>query len=416
MKKVNTAYFIAARLASARASGRNKVMIRIAVTGVAVSIAVMIIALAVIFGFREQITSKVAGFDAEIQIVNLDNNNSFETVPIKAKQPFEEELSKIKGIKGYYRYGQKAGVLRGKEAIQGIVLKGVDASFDWSFFQENLVCGKVPQIKETEKSKEVLLSDRLAKKMQLDTGEFFEIMFIQERIRRDRFQVSGIYNTSLAEFDDIMVFTDLKNIQRLNHWGDSLVSGWGINLYDTKQLKQVKDNVEELVFQSEEDPEESPLMVVDMEERNGAIFDWLKLQDVNIAVIITIMLIVAAFNMICITLIILLEKSSLIGILKTMGMQNKTLQQLFLYRISYILIRGLLWGNICGLGIIALQHYFGIVKLSEAEYLLSQVPISLHWEHLVLLNIGTFATIVLLQIIPTFIISRIAPHTTIKVN
>ena len=415
MKKVNTAYFIASRLASAHASARNKVMVRIAVTGVAVSIAVMIVALAVIFGFREQITSKVAGFNSELQIVNLDNNNSFETVPIRADQPFWEELAEIKGIAGYYRYGQKAGVLRGKEAIQGIVLKGVDSAFDWRFFHDNLIAGAVPDVGQKEKSKDVLLSLRLAKKMQLDTGDRFEIMFIQDRIRRDRFRVSGLYSTSLTEFDDIMVMTDLRNIQRLNNWGDSLISGIGVNLTDEKRMAQVKEAVEDVVFSTEDDGEQ-PLMVVDMKERNGAIFDWLQLQDVNIAVILTIMLTVASFNMICITLIILLEKSSLIGLLKTLGMRNKTLQQLFLYRISYILVRGLLWGNLIGLGVIGLQHHFGVVKLSEAEYLLSQVPVSLHWEHLVLLNVGSFGIIVLLQVVPTFIVSRISPHTTIKVN
>lgn len=412
MPKINTPFFIASRLSAEKSTPKNKVMVDIATLSVTVSIAVMIVAIAVIVGFKKEIAAKVVGFSSHIQIVNLDNNNSYETVPVSADQPFLAPLRELSGVVSVNEYAVKAGVMRHNDAIQGVVLKGVSSGFDWAFFKENLVTGSVPLIVDSVKTKEVLISSSLASLMQLQPGDKFEMMFIEEPPRRDRYTVSGIYETSLAEFDKIMVIADIRNIQRLNRWDTAFVTGFDIMIEDFDELEKVKEEVENIVFELQSP--EQPLMVVDVKERNEAIFDWLSLQDLNVVIIIAIMIFVSGFNMIAMVLILLMEKTSLIGILKTLGMPDSQLQKLFLYRASYITIKGVVLGNIVGIGLCLLQHYTGLVKLSEAGYFLTEVPVYINWFYIVLLDVGAFAAILLLQALPTLIIARISADKNIK--
>ncbi len=415
MRKFRTEYFIAQRLASSEAGQRNGVMTRIAMCSVAIGMAVMIVALAVIAGFKYEITSKLVGFGAHLQVVNLDGNNSYETAPVDRQQPFLAGLSSIPDFKAVYPYAIKGGIVRTEEAMQGVLLKGVDEGYDWNFFTEHLVHGALPRIGDTVRHKDLLISETLARELQLDVEDPVEMLFIRDGAmpRRDRFKVCGIYATGFDEMDRVAVVTDLRNVQRLNDWDTTQVSGFEITTTRFDRLDRFADEVFGLVVDSQTEDSQS-LMVVSVRQRYPNIFDWLGAHDVNATVVIVIMLLVALLNMISALLIILLERTSMIGVLKTLGMSNRAVQKIFLIRSIYIIGKGLLWGNVIGLGLALVQRYTGLLKLDEASYYLSSVPIRVEWDWWLLLNVGTFVLILVLLVLPTSIVTRIRPGTSVR--
>lgn len=413
MSKLNLEYFLARRMA-APADGRKKnVMVRIATLSVVVGMAVMIVALGVIFGFKRQITSKLTGFGAHIQLVNLDGNSSYETVPISLDQPVVERIARLDDVAGIYPYAIKAGILRGEQAMQGVVLKGVGPDYDWSFFERYRVDGDVPRVGDTARNKDAMISNRLAGMMHLSVGDPFEMLFIQNPPRRDRFRVAGIYDTQFDELDKVMILTDIRNVQRLSGWDSTRVTGFEINTRDFGRLDRFTEQVDELVFDTP-GAEDQGLRAVGIRERYPMIFDWLDAHNVNAAVIITVMLLVALFNMVSALLIILLERTPMIGVLKALGMDNRALQKMFVIRSSFVILKGMLWGNLLGVGLCLLQYYTGWVKLDQAGYFLTTVPVYLDWGWWALLNLVTFVFLVSLLTLPTLIISLILPEKSIR--
>ena len=413
MRRLYLPYFLARRMAVPVHGHKKNVMVRIATLSVVVGMAVMIVALGVIFGFKRQITSKLTGFGAHVQLVHLDGNSSYETVPISIGQPVVQRIAELDDVSGIYPYAIKAGILRGDEAMQGVVLKGVGPDYDWSFFERYRVEGELPRVADSVRNKEVMLSSRLADMMHLKVGDPFEMLFIQNPPRRDRFRVAGIYDTQFDELDKVMILTDIRNVQRLSGWDSTQVTGFEINTRDFARLDRFTAQIDELVFDTP-GLDDQLLRAVSIRERYPMIFDWLDAHNVNAAVIITVMLLVALFNMVSALLIILLERTPMIGVLKALGMDNRALQKTFVIRSSFILLKGMFWGNLLGVGLCLLQSYTGWVRLDQAGYFLTTVPIDLDWGWWLLLNVATFVVLVALLALPTLIISLILPEKSIR--
>ena len=310
MGRLNLEYFLAKRIASVSSGRRNNVMVRVATLSVAIGVAVMIVSLAVIFGFKREITAKLSGFGAHVQIASLDGNaSSYETEPVSRDQPFADYLRGIPRFESFNPYAVKGGILRGEEAMQGIVLKGVDSTYDWTPMRRSLVAGRLPDVSDTVRHKEVLLSRAVADRMEADVGDPIEMLFVQNPPRRDRFRVSGIYDTGFGELDRVLALTDLRNVQRLNGWDSTQVSGFELRTTDFSHLDRFTDDVYRAVVEHQRTDRDEPLRVTNVRMQYPMIFDWLDAHNVNAAVIITVMLLVALFNMIAALLIIPRERA-----------------------------------------------------------------------------------------------------------
>jgi lipoprotein-releasing system permease protein len=413
MPKRNIELFIARRITSSRQSESKGVMVRVAIATTAISMAVMIIAIAVIMGFRREISDKVTGFGGQLRITALDYSYSTESTPIFRNLALEKNVSEIADFRAMMPYALKGGLLKTPEATQGVVLKGVDDSYDWSFFESNLVEGGLPRTGDSVRHKDLLLSLVVAETMKLAVDDRVEILFVNgdRPPRRDRFRVSGIYSTGLEEMDKAMILTDITNVQRLYGWEHNQISGYELYINNIDHLYEFADQAYLRTVEHEGD---TPLMIHTIYGDNPQLFDWLKTHDVNAAVIVVIMIVVAFFSLISALLIILLERTSMIGTLKALGMKNGAVRRIFLARSAYILATGLLVGNAVGVGLALIQKYTSIVKLDESGYFLSSVPIELGWQWIVLLNVATFVVIVVLLVVPTNIVSRITPSKTIR--
>ncbi|MEG1649388.1 MAG: FtsX-like permease family protein [Rikenellaceae bacterium] len=387
-------------------------MIRIATLSVAISVAVMIIAINIIVGFKSEITSKVVGFASHFKVVALDNRSG---APIDGDLAYVDSLRAMSFVRSVMPFTAKGGVMKTDEGIKGVVLKGVDGSYDMEFFKENLVEGAVPLFSDSIKSKEILISKTLASEMNLKLGDKFEMMFISgENVFRDRLSVGGVFQTSLAEFDGTMIIGDIRVANRVSGFKDNEVTGFEIVTDDLASIGKYLDPLEQIVFDNV--PDEQPTMVVPITEEYIRIFDWLNLQDMNIWVVMIIMIFVAAFNMIAMMLIILIDKSSMIGIFKAIGMRNADLQRVFLYRSMYIVITGVVIGVVIGLGLSLIQLHFKILTLSSEAYFLSYVPIKINYLYICSVAVISFVSLILLQVVPVKIISKMSPHKSIKFN
>lgn len=412
---MKTENFIANRLTNRKEAKGNlsRPFIRIATIAVALSLGVMIIAVAIITGFKNEISEKTIGFGSHIQILNFDRNMSFETTPINSNQEFIPELLSIDGIKHIQPFAVKPGIIKTDTDIQGVVLKGITKDFDWSFFKKNLKQGDVLSINDSTTSNNVVISKTLSLLLSLDVGDKFDMFFVQEPPRFRRFTVEGIYDSQMAEFDRLFLICDLKHIQQLNGWDPNQVTGLEILIKDFKKIQDLTLRVEDIVaFQFLDDG--SRLRVQSIIEKYPQIFDWLGIQDLNVIILLILMVAVAGINMISGLLIIILERTHMIGILKALGAENRLIRNIFIIQSGHIIARGLLWGNVIGIGLCLLQFYSGIFKLDEANYYLSTVPINLNALHIVIINIGTFIVTIGMLLIPSMVISRISPDKTIK--
>lgn len=414
MSRVNTELFIARRISSPE-GGRKNVMVRIAAVTVAVGMAVMIVSLAVIGGFKKEITDKLVGFGAHIRVVNLDTNNSLETSPVKVDSLLMEEISVLPYCKSVSTYALKGGIIKTSEAIQGVALKGFGRDYDTTFLASSLIGGRLPDTADSLRHKELLISRKTAEMLELEVDDRVEILFISSSrpVKRDRFKICGIYSTGMDEFDKTITFTDIRNVQRLNGWEENMVSGYEVVATDFKRIGQLGEEVYATVFDNIESMDDM-LKVEDVIELNPNIFDWLAAHNVNAIVIIVIMITVALLNMISAMLIILLEKTSMIGILKSLGMPNRSVQKIFLYRSLRIVLKGMIYGNIIGIGLALIQESTHLIKLDSAGYMLSHVPIDLGWGWLVGLNLAVPLVIVILLMIPAGVVSSIKPEKTIR--
>lgn len=412
---MNLPYFIAGRLIKGRREGTSfsRPINVIAIVAIAMGLAVMIIAVSVLTGFKQQIRDKIVGFGSNIQILNFDSNYSLETIPISSNQAFIPEIKKIQGIKHIQVFATKAGIIKTENAIQGVVLKGVGSDFDWEFFKSNMIGGTVFTVTDTGRTNQVIISKKISDMLGLKTGDSFAMYFVQDPPRSRKFTISGIYETSLEEFDKMYVFCDISHIRRLNGWEDDQVSGFEIFINDFDRLDDMYQAVRDAVgYRLVEN--ETQFKVTSIRMRYPQIFDWLNFQDMNVLIIITLMLLVAGFNMISGLLILILEKTNMIGILKALGTENKTIRRIFLYQAVYLIAKGLIWGNVIGLGLAMIQMKTGLITLDPTSYYIKTVPVNLDLTHILLLNSGTILAIILMLIVPSQLVSRITPVKAIR--
>lgn len=388
-------------------------IVTIAIAGIALGLAVMIMSVSIVTGFKQEIRNKVIGFGSHIQIINFDSNISYETTPVSRHQDFLPDIMMIPEVRHIQPFATKAGIIRTRDDIQGVVLKGIDSSFDWSFFEQNMLEGDRFEINDNQTSNEAVISQTIASLLRLNIGDDFAMYFVQDPPRFRRFTLSGIYETGLEELDKLFILGDLRHIQRLNDWEEHQISGFEILLEDYDNLERVTRQVDEIaghVFTEDM----SRLRVVSISNKYPQFFDWLELLDMNVWVILTLMVIVAGFNMVSGLLILILERTGMIGILKALGLENSGLRKIFLYQSAFLIAKGLFWGNLIGIGIAMIQQYTGILKLDQASYFISTVPVNLKLSHLLMLNIGTMIITIAMLIVPSYIIGKISPEKTIR--
>lgn len=375
----------------------------------------MIISVAIVVGFRHEIRKKIIGFGSHIQIVNYDLNASFETSPISRDQHFYPSLDSIKGIKHIQVFATKPGIIKTKADIQGAIVKGVGSDFDWSFFNENLIEGNSFTVNDSVKTNEVLISKYLSSLLKLKVGDKFIMYFIDQRPRPRSFTVSGIYETSLEEFDRQFILADIGHIIKLNNWEDDEISGFEVLIDDYDDIDNMTFAVKNIAG-STFDENGQTLQVINIKQKYPQIFDWLNLVDKNVWIILGLMLIVAAFNMISGLLILILDRTNMIGILKAIGTRNKSIKNIFLYQSAFLMIRALFWGNIIGLGICWIQDYFKVLRLDQTSYFIDYAPINFNVFHIVILNVGTLVITMIILLLPSVIISNINPVKIIRYN
>ena len=414
---MNIERFISKRIIKGNGSTNqfSRPIVRISVLGIALGLAVMILTVSIIIGFKNEIQNKLIGFGSHIQISNYDNNVSDEPQPISKQQPFLEALKANQNISHIEVYATKSGIIKTKTDNEGVLLKGIGKDFDWRFINDNMKIGKTFIVSDTGLSKDIVISKYLADKLELKLNDKMVIYFLTKNPhdqtssyeqRAKVFFISGIYETGYEDIDKRLVLVDIGQIQRLNFWTENQIGGFEISIKDFNKIDKAGEEVNELIGQS--------VIAQTVKEVNPTVFSWLELQNVNAAVVITLMILVAGINMISALLILILERTNMIGILKALGANNGSIQKIFLYNATYLIGKGLMWGNIIGIGIALFQKYTGFFKLNQATYYVSVIPINISILNIVLLNIGTLICCLIMLILPTFIISKITPVKAIR--
>lgn len=385
----------------------------IAMAGIAVGLAVMIVAVAVVIGFKSEVRNKVIGFGSHIQVSNFDALRSYETRPIVVNDSMTAALSDYSQVKHVQRYSTKPGMIKTDDAFQGMVLKGVGPEFDARFFRDHLIEGEVPVFSDSVSTNQVLISKTLATKLKLKLGDKIYTYYIQDDVRARRLTIKGIYQTNFAEYDNLFLLTDLYMVNRLNGWQPQQVSGVELQVHDY-------DRLEETTYQIAADTDNKVdalggiYYVQNIQQLNPQIFDWLDLLDLNVWVILILMVGVAGFTMISGLLIIIIERTNMIGILKALGANNFTIRKTFLWFSVFLIGKGMLWGNAIGLLFCAVQSWFGVLTLDPETYYVDRVPVSFSIGLFVLINVGTLLVSVLMLLGPSYLITKINPASSMR--
>lgn len=385
----------------------------IVITGIALGLTVMILSISILTGFKKEIRNRIAGFSGHIQVLNFDSNYSYETVPVSGNQEFISKLHDHQSIQNIQTFATKAGIIKTDDNIQGVVLKGVGPDYNWDFFESSLTEGSILSLNDSTRSTGVIISSQVCRLLNLELNDDFAMYFVQDPPRMRRFTIKGIYETSVEQMDKIYVLCDINQIRRLNAWEEDQVSGFEIILKDFDDIDIMTFVVRDAIGYRFEEGQDQ-LKVTNIRLKYPQIFDWLGFQDTNVVTILVLMLLVAGFNMISGLLILILEKTNFIGILKAVGSNNGLIRKIFLYQAAYLIINGLAWGNIIGIGLAVLQKKLELISLDPSSYYLSTVPINLNLIHILLLNLGTMAIILIMLIIPSRLISRISPVKAIR--
>lgn len=412
--------FIARRLGAPGRKGG--IMLRVATLCVAVSVAVMLVALGVVNGFRGTISDKVAGFAADIWVAAAGGGSAYETRPVEVDSSLIAGMAEVEGVARIQRFATRTGVIRGEETIQGIALRGVAPESDTMFLHAQLVAGRIPVYVDSVRSREAVISRALCDRLGLRLGDRFEALFMGDGgTRRDRFRVAAIYDSGMEEFDRTTVFCDMGVVRRLNGWRPGEIGGYEVAVAPGYGRAAVAEALTEAVGGEEAflfgwgDAEEAERWeVTTVEERYPQIFDWLGMLGLNTTLVIVIMLVVAVVNMASGVLIVVLEQTRTIGILKALGMRNGMLQRIFVLRSVGITFRGMLWGNAVGLALCLLQQYTGWVTLDPQSYMMAAVPVRIDWLQTLWLNVGTLVVITAAMGLPTAIIARMSPEKSIR--
>jgi len=405
---LNTEYFIARRIAIKSERTFSKLIVRIAISGVMLSLAVMMLSIAIIKGFKTEIQGKVRGYVGDVRIFKLDLNNSFELTPFLPKGQTITDLKNNKEIDYYQFYATKPGIISANQEVEGINFKGIDSNFNWDYIRKHLVSGTVINFADSAKAtKEILVSQFTADRLRLKTGDTFIMYFVQNPQPRKRpFKIVGIYNIGVDEIDKSFVLGDINIIRRLNNWDPDQIGGIEIKLKDFSHLQSVSESIYANL--------EVDLKSQSVEEYFPNIFTWLSLLDVNTRVLLILMMIVGVINMITALLIMILERTNMIGMLKAFGMTDGGVMKIFLYNAAYLVGLGLLLGNLLGLGLGFLQQYTHIFKLTQSSYYLSYVPIEFHFIDVLILNLATLVICLIVLVVPSMLVSRISPLKAIR--
>ena len=413
---MNFPLFIAKRLFSDQGDKRkvSRPAIHIAIAGVAIGLAVMIVSVCVVLGFKHTIRNKVIGFGSHIQVADFLTLQQSNQYPVVMDDSMVQALKKAPGVKHVQRFATKEGILKTDSDFLGVIFKGVGPDFDSTFIHQNMVEGSIPHFDDKASHNKILVSKLMADKLHLKSGQRIFAYFIDNNgVRTRRFTISGIYQTNLKKYDELMCFTDLYTTIKLNGWESDQTSGAEITVKDFNQLQATENYFIKNVNRSVDHYGETYSSAT-IKDLNPQIFQWLGLMDLNVWIILGLMLIVAGVTMISGLLIIILERTSMIGVMKALGARNKTIRHTFLWFAVFIIGKGMLFGNIIGLGILALQRYTGIVKLDAQTYYVSTVPVEFNWIFIVLLNIATLLISVFMLVAPSFLISHIHPAKSMR--
>jgi lipoprotein-releasing system permease protein len=409
---LNLEYFIAKRLITTKdyKSSISAPIIKIAIATIAIGMIMMIVSVATGIGLQQKIRDKVSAFNGHIIISNYDNNQSEVTlVPISKNQDFYPKFTSVPEVSHIQAIASKAGIIRTATAFEGIILKGVGADYQWYNIKEYIISGRLPYFSENL-NQEVLISQLLANRLNLKVGDSFNTFFIKEDQNKlpniRRFIISGIFNSGFQDFDATYIIGDIRHIQRINRWKPDQVGAFEVFADDFTNIKSVGEEV----YQQTSSTLDTKTII----EKYSYIFEWLKLFDFNIIIILVVMILVATINMVVALLVLILERTQMVGILKALGSNNWSVRKIFLYNALYLIVRGLFWGNLIGISMLLIQQYFGVVKLNPENYYVNQAPVYLNLGHIVLLNLLTVTVCFLVLLIPSYMITKISPVKAIR--
>lgn len=402
---MNVSSYISRKLSGSGADSFTSTVTRIAIISIAVGLAIMLVSFAILEGFRNEIQAKIFGFGAHLHISKYDTNNSYEGYPISTRNTLEH-YQQIEGVKHVQPFARKTAIIKTDEEVMGVVLKGVDQSYDLSGIESSLIEGSGITFTDTAASNDVLISNKIASSLQLKVGDRATFYFIQNPPRVRRFNIKGIYKTGLDEFDQVYVIGDLRQIRELNNWGDTLVGGYEVILQDFRQIDQVTEQLFEEI--------DYDLQIEKITDRYAPLFDWLELLRKNVVIFLLLIVFVATFNMVSTVFIMILERTNMIGVLKALGATDQQIRKVFFFKGLSLTLKGLVWGNIIGLGFCLLQYRFKLIPLDPVNYYMDTVPIN--WDPLaiVLLNLIILVLTMLAILLPTVLVARIRPVAAIR--
>ena len=413
---MNFPLYIAKRIYSDQGDKRkvSRPAIRIATIGVAIGLAVMIVTVSVVLGFKHTIRDKVVGFGSHIQVHNIMNYNGSDPHPICANDSLMKAVGKLPGVAKAERFSMTQGILKTDEDFLGIAIKGIAEEYDTTFLSHHLIAGNITSFSDKTSKYKLLVSKMIADKMRLKVGDKVFGYFIDNQdVRTRKFTISGIYQTNMTRFDETLCFTDLHTANKLNGWTDNQATGIEVLVKDFEKVNETANQFIDNINRTS-DEQGNSLTSETIYELYPQVFSWLELLDINVWIILALMVCVAGFTMISGLLIIILERTQMIGILKALGARNKTVRHTFLWFSVFIISQGLFWGNIVGIGIVLLQKYTGFITLDPQTYYVSEAPMELNLPLVALINIATLLICVFVLIAPSYLISHIHPAKSMR--
>ena len=417
---MNLEYFIAKRLITAKnhKSSISGPIIKIAVSAIAIGIIMMIVSVATGIGLKKEIRNKISAFNGHIIVTNYDSNQSEETLsPMSVKQDFYPKFTAVPEVTHIQAIATKTGIIRTESTFEAVVLKGVGKDYDWKSIEGYLLEGRLPDVKDNLNN-EIIISKFLANRLHLKLGDKFITFFLKNEVNKypnkRNFKIVGIFDSGFQEFDANYIIGDIRHIQRMNKWDKDEVGAFEVFVNDFDKIEELGAKVYKTTFnkQNQAKPLDSKTIV----EKYYFIFEWLKMFDINIQIILIVMIFVATINMVVALLVLILERTQMIGILKALGGNNWSIRKIFLYNALYLIGKGIFWGNVIGIGILLIQKHFGIVKLNPENYYVNQAPVYIGIENILLLNLLTVVICFLILLIPSYIITKISPIKAIRYN
>lgn len=398
--------FVAKKIIKGKGKSFSNPIIRISIIAIALGIAIMTLSLAIVTGFQHQIRKKVIGFGNHIQITKYNNYGIVEGEPISIKQDFYPSMDTLPGIKHIQAYITKGGLIKTDSQNYGLIIKGIGKDFDKSFFEETMVKGSFFHVNDSLANDSVVISQNIADKLKLNLHDDFVVYFLQNPPRARKFIVGGIYHTGFGEMDKKFMLADIKHLRAVNDWQEHQITGFEVIIDDFSDIEKI----DEMVYHSIG----SDLNATSIKNSRADIFNWLELQDMNVVIIITLLILVCGIDIISALLILILERTQMIGVLKALGSTNFSIRKIFFLNALYLILQGLFWGNLLGIGLAILQKETSLLKLPQKAYFIDTVPIELNFADLLLLNIGVVLACSLMLILPTIVITRISPVKAIR--